>query len=278
MRSIFLTVFLALFLIVTAQAQEVACPGLQEWEPKAIYMGGDRVRYKETAYEARWWTQGDNPAEHSGNWGVWVNLGTCIMPGPVVITSPKEGSVFTNFDPVPVEAEILYIDVAIDRVEFYANGKKYGEDKTAPYGIKELLPVTFGDVQLVAKAITPGGMEFKSEPVKISIIGVEPPRVTLPVDKEYEIGQKYEIIPTGEMYAFEVVNFYIDGMLVATDKTYPFSFTWAPEVYGDYNLVVEGITATGHQFSYFGVLRAREIIIPCGLVGAYQTECMPEPQ
>lgn len=36
-----------------------------EWSEKVVYDGGDRVMYKGTPYEAKWWTQNENP-ERSG--------------------------------------------------------------------------------------------------------------------------------------------------------------------------------------------------------------------
>ena len=44
--------------------------GETTWDANTVYNGGDRVLYNGKTYEARWWTQGDNP-EESGEWGVW---------------------------------------------------------------------------------------------------------------------------------------------------------------------------------------------------------------
>ncbi|WP_153446762.1 glycosyl hydrolase family 18 protein [Vibrio algicola] len=48
------------------------------WDSAAVYTGGDQVTLEGTLYEAKWWTQGQNPSQ-SGEWGVWKNLGavTC---------------------------------------------------------------------------------------------------------------------------------------------------------------------------------------------------------
>lgn len=41
-----------------------------QWKKETVYTAGDRVTYKKKTYQAKWWTQGENPAE-SGEWGVW---------------------------------------------------------------------------------------------------------------------------------------------------------------------------------------------------------------
>ena len=40
------------------------------WDASTVYTGGKKVTYNDGIYEAKWWTQGDNP-EQSGQWGVW---------------------------------------------------------------------------------------------------------------------------------------------------------------------------------------------------------------
>ncbi|WP_255989146.1 carbohydrate-binding protein [Chitinolyticbacter albus] len=61
------------------------------WTSSAVYTGGTRVTYNGVNYEARWWTQGDNPAQ-SGEWGAWKKLDNCggnptpVTPGPTPVT------------------------------------------------------------------------------------------------------------------------------------------------------------------------------------------------
>ncbi|AUI87601.1 chitinase [Vibrio azureus] len=44
------------------------------WDPNTIYNGGDTVTHAGKTWEAKWWTQGDDPAK-SGEWGVWKETG-----------------------------------------------------------------------------------------------------------------------------------------------------------------------------------------------------------
>ena len=47
-----------------------------EWESGKAYSGGDRVVYQGNAYEARWWTQGDTPADHCSDGQPWKLIGS----------------------------------------------------------------------------------------------------------------------------------------------------------------------------------------------------------
>ncbi|UXY14495.1 cellulase family glycosylhydrolase [Chitiniphilus purpureus] len=58
------------------------------WSATGVYSGGQRVTHNGSNYEARWWTQGDNPAQ-SGSWGVWKQLGQCgSAPTPTPVPTP----------------------------------------------------------------------------------------------------------------------------------------------------------------------------------------------
>lgn len=46
------------------------------WDPSATYLAGDHVTHEGHAYEASWWTRGDDPAT-TGEWGAWDDLGAC---------------------------------------------------------------------------------------------------------------------------------------------------------------------------------------------------------
>ena len=42
-----------------------------------MYNADDQVSHNGTLYRAKWWTQNEDPATHSGQWDVWENQGAC---------------------------------------------------------------------------------------------------------------------------------------------------------------------------------------------------------
>ncbi|WP_148717076.1 carbohydrate-binding protein [Chitinolyticbacter meiyuanensis] len=63
------------------------CTSAPAWTASGVYNGGARVSHQGTVYEAKWWTQGDNPAQ-SGEWGVWKVVGTCSGSSPTPTKAP----------------------------------------------------------------------------------------------------------------------------------------------------------------------------------------------
>jgi chitinase len=58
------------------------------WSSSAAYLGGATVSYASHNYTAKWWTQNESPATHSGQWDVWADQGACEGGGPTPTTPP----------------------------------------------------------------------------------------------------------------------------------------------------------------------------------------------
>ncbi|WP_377153138.1 glycosyl hydrolase family 18 protein [Roseateles sp. UC29_93] len=65
----------------TAHAYD--CTNVPEWSASGIYTGTSNSFAKQNniAYQAKWWTQNEAPATHSGQWDVWKSLGACTGGG-----------------------------------------------------------------------------------------------------------------------------------------------------------------------------------------------------
>jgi chitinase len=47
------------------------------WNATAVYTAGNQVSQNGHKYTAKWWTQNESPATHSGQWDVWADNGPC---------------------------------------------------------------------------------------------------------------------------------------------------------------------------------------------------------
>ncbi|MFF5293705.1 chitinase [Paractinoplanes globisporus] len=47
------------------------------WSATAVYVGGNSASQNGHNYTAKWWTQNESPATHSGQWDVWADNGAC---------------------------------------------------------------------------------------------------------------------------------------------------------------------------------------------------------
>jgi chitinase len=64
----------AVYLASSASAA-VAC--FPAWNATAVYTNGGQASQSGHNYTAKWWTQNESPATHSGQWDVWADNGAC---------------------------------------------------------------------------------------------------------------------------------------------------------------------------------------------------------
>lgn len=168
------TLVLALFLSFFWVTAQIDCSNLPTWSSAAVYTGGDQVQHNNVAYQAKWWTQNDNPATHSGQWDVWTNLGSCGTGGggnssPTgSITSPSGGATFTEGDNVSISATASDSDGSITQVEFFQNGNSLGVDTSSPFSY-DWTNVSQGNYTLTVVATDNEGATGTSSGVSITV-------------------------------------------------------------------------------------------------------------
>ncbi|EKO3371032.1 chitinase [Vibrio fluvialis] len=92
-------------------------PGSNVWDKNAVYNAGDQVVWNGATYEAKWWTQGDDPA----NGGPWLLAsGTQPTPEPTPEPAPTPEPQPTP-DPVPDTGSFIEWQPGVSQV---ANGDK----------------------------------------------------------------------------------------------------------------------------------------------------------
>ncbi|OJF14822.1 carbohydrate-binding protein [Couchioplanes caeruleus] len=76
---------------ITASSAAVACA--PAWSASAVYTQGNMASQSGRNYTAKWWTQNESPATHSGQWDVWADNGTCggTTPPPTDPPPPTGG-------------------------------------------------------------------------------------------------------------------------------------------------------------------------------------------
>ncbi|WP_433369885.1 carbohydrate-binding protein [Actinoplanes sp. CA-142083] len=77
---------------MTSSNAAVAC--VAAWSSSAVYVGGNQASQNGHNYTAKWWTQNESPATHSGQWDVWADNGAC--GGGTTPTTPPTTGPTTN--------------------------------------------------------------------------------------------------------------------------------------------------------------------------------------
>lgn len=160
----------------------------------------------------------------------------------VAIISPAAGQTFIGLSAITLTAGITPDSAVIDKVEFYVDDTKVGEDTTAPYSYT-WTPDAFDTYSIAAKAYA-GVSVYTSDTVPVTVTEREIPTVTLtaPQDGESLELQETELqaavtTPNGETVTRVV--FFVNGMQIGEDTIAPYSYSWTPDAYGAYTVLAK---------------------------------------
>ncbi|WP_433297539.1 carbohydrate-binding protein [Actinoplanes sp. CA-030573] len=77
--------------IIPMVASNAAAACAPAWSSSAVYVGGNSASQNGHNYTAKWWTQNESPATHSGQWDVWADNGACGGTTTPPTTTPPTG-------------------------------------------------------------------------------------------------------------------------------------------------------------------------------------------
>src|SRR6476620_6648928 len=80
----------------SARAATACAPA---WSATAVYVGGNSASQNGHNYTAKWWTQNESPATHSGQWDVWADNGACGRGTTPPTTAPPTTTPPTSTPP-----------------------------------------------------------------------------------------------------------------------------------------------------------------------------------
>ena len=235
-----LLVFLILLVAGRANAQTACAPA---WSTTAVYTQGGQVSRNGTNYEAKWWTQGDDPTTQSCQYCVWKVVAPCgtggnqNTPPTVGLTAPTGGATYAAPATITLSANATD-NVAVAKVEFFGNGAKLGEATAAPYSFR-WTNVAAGAYSLTAKATDNAGLSTTSAAVAVSVTAAPTAAAAIPgkVEAEnYAAMQGVQTEPTTDTGGGRNVDYFETGdwfdfdAQVATAGSYKVDFRVASAV------------------------------------------------
>ena len=87
--GVIVTAAVATVPMVQASAAVTCAPA---WSATAVYVKDNAASQNGHNYTAKWWTQNESPATHSGQWDVWIDGGVCGGTTTPPTTPPGRGS------------------------------------------------------------------------------------------------------------------------------------------------------------------------------------------
>jgi len=160
----------------------------------------------------------------------------------ISITNPVDGDFSIVLRQIIVQASALDPLGAIEQVNFYVNGRQISQDLVFPYGVS-YVPQSPGSYQIVAEMLSDRGFRVQSDPVTVRVAvtdlpsGVfESPKAdvnptagsTVPITIDAEDPDGY----------IEAIDYYVNGQLLGSDNSAPFTVFWNPTSRGIYDIEV----------------------------------------
>lgn len=160
-------------IITVGTGTGTGCNGIEAWTASGVYLSGKQVVYANKIYEAKWWTQNEQPDVNAGDGKVWKYISDCNGGGnnnaPVVtLTSPASGATFSAPATITISATASDADGSVSKVEFFNGGTKLGEATASPYSYS-WTNVAGGTYTITAKATDNSGAAATSAGVTITV-------------------------------------------------------------------------------------------------------------
>lgn len=227
-------------LSVSYQAQAYNCQSLPDWDNTAIYTSGTQVKTQGAAYEAAYWTQGNDPVTNSGSWEAWKALGQCDggnsnLSPTVSFSSPTNNAQIPEGSAITLLANASDEDGQVTQMEFLAGDQTVAIVTQAPF--EASWTAAQGVSQLTAIATDNEGA-VTSTTVAIVVqpqVELPPPSITLtnPTGTEtLSVGDSLTVTAQADDFDGVVtqVEFFVNNQSVAIDTSAPYEYQWTASV------------------------------------------------
>ena len=166
-------------------------------------------------------------------------------PPTVTVSAPTSAIVGTS---ITISATASDSDGSITQVEFFVNNVSVGIDNSAPYSIQ--YTTTLGAGQIVRAVATDNqGATANSNNITLNVVANTAPSVTITSPSNGAAFIAPEIINITASASdvdgsVSQVSFFVDGNLIGTDNTAPYSFAWT-SIIGEHTIVASATDNLG---------------------------------
>ena len=185
-----------------------------------------------------------------------ISISVTSNPPPTcIITAPSNGSSFIIGDNISIAANATD-NGSIASVEFFIDGIPLSTDLTFPYTASYI--GVSGSHTITARATDNLGAQTTSAGILITVGSNPPPvvNITSPVQGDLFVAPTIVTITadaTDANGSVTLVEFYVNGILVGSDATAPYSYAWA-SVIGTANITAKAIDNLNAHTTSAGVL------------------------
>ncbi|MDE1229955.1 chitinase C-terminal domain-containing protein [Vibrio aestuarianus] len=269
------------------------CDLIAAWDASTIYTGGKQVQHQGVAYQANYWTQGNDPSNFSGDYAQWKVLGSCATSGGDVnklpttnLTSPLASDVVANGDVVLLSADATDSDGSIAHVEFSVDGAIVAIVTSAPY--RTSWTAIAGSHEVSVIAVDDKGEASAKSAVTLTVEesqlpGNQPPSVDMIISAtSVDVGGAVTLTATAADIdgSVDKVDFFVAGTLVGSAATAPYSLDYVTTKAGSlavFARATDNLGATTDSNSTTLTVKGAPTASNCRPDGLYQTEGVNVP-
>ncbi|WP_419205811.1 Ig-like domain-containing protein [Photobacterium leiognathi] len=265
-----------------SQAYAADCTNIDEWQADIAYNGGSQVQQQGSLYKANWWSQGNAPSSHSGDWQEWTLVDSCDAGGnqmpTVALTSPVDNAQLSESSDITIAANASDKDGAIKQVEFFLNQQSIAVIDKAPYQIN--WTTVLGNHTITAVA-TDNENATQTDTVTVSVISANEniaPTVAISsptTDANVTEGDSVTISANAQDKDGSVtkVEFFVDNQLIATSTSAPFTAQWTATA-GNHQITAKATDNEGSATTSTAVsINVSEVIVGggCGDIPTFKS-------
>ncbi|MBV7296431.1 Ig-like domain-containing protein [Enterovibrio paralichthyis] len=238
------------------------CAGVPVYTAGTKYAAGDIVQNGNYKYQCdvAGWCSSDSAWAYEPQFGLywqdaWTEQGICAIVPTVTFTSPADNATVLAGQTVSVAVDASDADGSVTNVEFFAGATSLGMDNAAPYAV-DWLATGAGDVSLSAVATdNEGNTGNASVRVSVSDTPVVASLTSPSAGASYSLGSKVDFAAEASALNGNIdrVEFLVNGSVVATDTTAPYTGSWTPGAAGEYGISAVAVDDTGAMFTAPGV-------------------------
>lgn len=195
----------------------------------------------------------------------WNSLGACATAPEITLVSPSEGQTVLLGSDVSIQASINDADGSVVSAEASVNGASLGLLSSAPYQWA-WNAIGAGETSVTVEATDNEG---NTSQVSRTLSITDQPlvsEITSPVSGDIvAVGKAVSVTANVSALQSDVTSaeLFVNGLLVATDNTAPYQFSWTPAAIGSYQLSVTGKDTQGNSVSSTSVtVSAKSVVQP----------------
>ncbi|MCG7588139.1 Ig-like domain-containing protein [Photobacterium sp. OFAV2-7] len=230
------------------------CAGIPAYTAGQAYQGGNIVQHNNHKYhcDVAGWCSSDSAWAYEPGKGqywadAWTDLGICAIVPEISITSPADNSTVLAGSNVTINAQATDADGTISQVQFYAGNQSVGTDTTAPFSAN-WQAVGLGDIAIKAVATDNEGNNGEASVlVSVSDQALVTSLTSPTSGTTVSLGQAFNLAATAESLngSVQKVDFQVNGTIVATDTTAPYTANWTAGSAGNYTVMAIATDSQG---------------------------------